>query len=467
MGRITDFGFNRLNRKTISSLTDTQANEGTSDLSSLNRVEIEQTQNTDLLTDIPQSSIKTEMIAEVGAEKIETGEITSQQITLGIGEDGNGDVYLGMGTFTASAWTCAGGILIGLDDSDNNEAKMFMGDSSSSIDWNVTTADTLTVKGSITATTGAIGGFSIGSDYIRDAANSFGLASTVTGGDDVRFWAGDTYANRATAPFRVTEAGVVTATSATISGTITASQIEGGNFTIGIPCTASTEAYDMVPVQVGLSSSGNMTAFFTLNTDLATRFVSVRLQEVAGQFVPVAETGGTTTATSSYTGTERGYIYHNGEYYWSYDTTTLRKGSNAGTAMTFSSNSDAGLLASDDTNFFILDASDNVTVRKYTISGTTATWVSNTTLDTASPDGFFWDGTSFWGRNAGTIKKYNSSGTTTDTYTLSVTPVNLAPGVFTDGGNVYVAYTSYWAEYTGGVSYRRPSALTFIPVAQV
>src|SRR3990167_11265762 len=54
-----------------------------------------------------------------------------------------------------------------------------------------------------------IGGFQVGSDYVRDAADSMGLASTVSGGDDVRFWAGDTFANRASAPFRVTEAGAV------------------------------------------------------------------------------------------------------------------------------------------------------------------------------------------------------------------------------------------------------------------
>ena len=68
-----------------------------------------------------------------------------------------------------------------------------------------------TFTGTITATTGTIGGFDIGSDYIRDAANSFGLASTVTGGDDVRFWAGDTFANRETALFRITEGGQFTA----------------------------------------------------------------------------------------------------------------------------------------------------------------------------------------------------------------------------------------------------------------
>lgn len=74
------------------------------------------------------------------------------------------------------------------------------------------------VSGNINATTGDIGGFSIGADYIRDAADSMGLSSAVSGGDDVRFWAGDTFANRATAPFRVTEAGAITGSNFTITG---------------------------------------------------------------------------------------------------------------------------------------------------------------------------------------------------------------------------------------------------------
>ncbi len=56
-----------------------------------------------------------------------------------------------------------------------------------------------------------IAGFSIGADYIKDAADSFGLASTVTGGNDIRFWAGSTFANRTTAAtFAVYENGYMT-----------------------------------------------------------------------------------------------------------------------------------------------------------------------------------------------------------------------------------------------------------------
>lgn len=78
-----------------------------------------------------------------------------------------------------------------------------------------------TFSGSITVGAGStIAGFSIGADYIRDNANSFGLASTVSGSNDVRFWAGDTFANRATAPLRLYEDGSIIATNITATGAV-------------------------------------------------------------------------------------------------------------------------------------------------------------------------------------------------------------------------------------------------------
>lgn len=68
------------------------------------------------------------------------------------------------------------------------------------------------------ANLGLIGGYSIGSDYLRDSGNTFGLASTVTGGDDTRFWAGDSFANRGSAPFHVSKSGAVTASNMTLTG---------------------------------------------------------------------------------------------------------------------------------------------------------------------------------------------------------------------------------------------------------
>lgn len=79
-------------------------------------------------------------------------------------------------------------------------------------------ANSGTFRGTLTATTGTIGGFSLGTDYLRDTINSFGLASTVSSSDDVRLWAGDTFANRATAPFHLFESGKV---EITVSGAIT------------------------------------------------------------------------------------------------------------------------------------------------------------------------------------------------------------------------------------------------------
>lgn len=84
-----------------------------------------------------------------------------------------------------------------------------------------------TFRGSITASTGTIGGWVINSDNIKDVAGTTGLSSTVTVGDDIRFWAG--HATPSSAPFRVTEAGVLTATSGTIGGwTLSSSELSSG-----------------------------------------------------------------------------------------------------------------------------------------------------------------------------------------------------------------------------------------------
>ena len=137
-------------------------------------------------------------------------------ITANIGTITAGNITLDTAGFIrggATAYNTGTGFWMGYDTS---AYKFFIGTAAGNkILWDGTT---LAITGVITATTGSIGGFDIGTDYIRDTANSMGLASTVTGGDDVRFWAGATFANRATAPFRLTEAGVMNATSGVIGG---------------------------------------------------------------------------------------------------------------------------------------------------------------------------------------------------------------------------------------------------------
>jgi len=84
-------------------------------------------------------------------------------------------------------------------------------------------AENAYLKGVIVANTGYIGGVDgwvISAGYIKDVAGTVGLSAVVTGGDDVRFWAG--HATPASAPFQVTEAGALTATGIAELGTGTA-----------------------------------------------------------------------------------------------------------------------------------------------------------------------------------------------------------------------------------------------------
>lgn len=75
------------------------------------------------------------------------------------------------------------------------------------------------ITGEITATSGTIGGWTVSATSIKDTAGVVGLSSAVTGGDDIRFWAG--HATPASAPFKVTESGALTSTNATITGAVT------------------------------------------------------------------------------------------------------------------------------------------------------------------------------------------------------------------------------------------------------
>ena len=79
-------------------------------------------------------------------------------------------------------------------------------------------SDNIYLKGKIVASSGTIGGWTINSTYLAKdtgtAATSAGMAPS-----DYPFYAGSTYANRATAPFRVTPAGSLTATGIAELGT--------------------------------------------------------------------------------------------------------------------------------------------------------------------------------------------------------------------------------------------------------
>ena len=74
----------------------------------------------------------------------------------------------------------------------------------------------VTKAGAIRATSGTVGGWTLGAMSLSDTAGTTGFSSAVTAGDDIRLWAG--HATPASAPFHVTEAGVLTASSGTVGG---------------------------------------------------------------------------------------------------------------------------------------------------------------------------------------------------------------------------------------------------------
>ena len=86
----------------------------------------------------------------------------------------------------------------------------------------------VTVRGHIDARSGTIGKWTIGIDRLTNTGDSTGLAP-----QDYPFYAGATFATRSIAPFRVTASGAMFATNATISGVITANYIQANSGLIG------------------------------------------------------------------------------------------------------------------------------------------------------------------------------------------------------------------------------------------
>lgn len=185
--------------------------------------------------------------------------------------DGSGNPVLGVSGVASKSWGGAtldtGDLLIG----SYSASKYVLWDSSTS---------TLTVKGTINADDGNIGGWTINSSYLaKDTgtnATSAGMSPT-----DYPFYAGATFANRASAPFRVTPAGAVTATSGAIGGwTIdsttgiknsagTALLRSAGNLAFGsTPPTASNSGTGIFIDSTGLYglSSGSKQAYIDAST---------------------------------------------------------------------------------------------------------------------------------------------------------------------------------------------------------
>lgn len=120
-----------------------------------------------------------------------------------------------------------------------------------------------TISGNITATTGSIGGWTIGSNYIGNANSlndsTIGLRSGATG-STTTFWAGGAY--NGSPAFKVAANGTLTATGATISGNITATTGTIGGFKID---STSIRTNDVAITSNANNSVGFSSADFTRN----------------------------------------------------------------------------------------------------------------------------------------------------------------------------------------------------------
>lgn len=117
-------------------------------------------------------------------------------------------------------------------------------------------------------TTLTAAGWVIGATSITDAAAVVGLSSAVTGGDDIRIWAGN--ATPGSAAFRVTESGALVASSATVTGSVTASSGAIGACTISsttLVCGGVT--LDGNGITLTAASGATNTLKFTDSTNLS------------------------------------------------------------------------------------------------------------------------------------------------------------------------------------------------------
>jgi len=172
-----------------------------------------------------------------------------------IDPDKSGDrvIYSGKTDFG----TDGSGFIIGVDFSDSNKVKMYLGDSTNYLYWNGTN---LIISGDISATTGTVGGFTIAAttltatNLILDSANQ--KISLGSGNDIIILDAADgTYrlaignSTYADAPFSITKAGAIKAISGTLGGfTLAATTLsaDSGSFTLNssVPSIAFGAASD-------------------------------------------------------------------------------------------------------------------------------------------------------------------------------------------------------------------------------
>lgn len=160
-------------------------------------------------------------------------------------------------------------------------------------------AFSVSAAGALTSTSGSIGGWTITTDSL---AKDTGVAATSAGlyPADMPFFAGATVAGRGSAPFRVSPAGALFASSATITGTITSTAGTIGGWTINSTTLTGGSAT--------LDSAGKLTLGTTTNVVIldaadATYRLVVGDSTYASAPFRVTKAGAVTATNATITGT--------------------------------------------------------------------------------------------------------------------------------------------------------------------
>lgn len=155
----------------------------------------------------------------------------SGQIRLVIA-DGKGDVYLASGKRDFD--NTESGFILGIDDSDSNKTKFYIGNTTQYLNWDGTN---LTITGTVAATAIDIGGADSTSFHVDSSGNMWLGAATF-----------------GAAPFSVTSAGVLSATSGSITGSLISGTISAVTIT-GSTITGSTLQTGTVGENVNITSA--------------------------------------------------------------------------------------------------------------------------------------------------------------------------------------------------------------------
>lgn len=220
----------------------------------------------------------------------------------------------------------AGKVFTGVGTYGNNNTPFYVDSSSNfslgaDLTWNGTT---LTITGSISATSGTIGGWTVNATTIShnnavlDSAGNLALGTAndiviISATDSTyRLWIGNVTAGSAT--FRVTKGGVMTATGGVFSGAITSTSGAIGGWTIGATTISSVGSLGTVTLDSssGRIRSSNALAIADLYADdpgtgaranlILTYNSSDRIQirgQFAGGSIGLFDSGGSQTITIS------------------------------------------------------------------------------------------------------------------------------------------------------------------------